>query len=75
MNRKVAKLSAAAAALGGTGLAMAQDTTSSLFSFSLASILEDLGFSATDVSGVLLPVAGVILFLLFARWGGFRLLY
>jgi hypothetical protein len=74
MSKKVAKLLAVTAALAGTGMAAAQ-TTSSLFGFSLASILESLGFSVTEVTDALLPVASVVLFLLFARFGGFRWLY
>lgn len=75
MKRRTAKLLAATAALAGTGAAMAQTASPSIFGFSLASILEGLGFSATDVTGVLIPVASVVLFLLFARFGGFRWLY
>ncbi len=72
MKRKTSRILAVVAALAFTSLAMAQDGgATTLFGFELP----DFGFSLTNLASAIGPIAGIIWFILFAAWGGFRWLY
>jgi len=62
MKRKVSTVLAVIASLAFASAAMAQDDT--VQSFDLSSIVQSLS-----------PFLGIVWFILFAAWGGFRWLY
>ena len=62
MSWKLSKVLAPVAVLASSSLALAQDGTTASFDW-------------VAFAGVLGPLAAVIWFILFVRWGGFRWLY